>query len=418
MNRWAILAGFGLLAASTQLLWLTYAPITTQAHRVMGVSAGAVGDLAVIFPLMYVVLALPSGRWLDARFERALAAGAVLTAGGGLLRLAGPSAYGWALAGQFVVAAGQPLVLNSMTKIAARYFPAPERTAAISAASVSLYVGILLAVLSGGPLFDAGGLRLLLWVQAAVAVIAAAWVLAAIRTPAAFQGDPSVAVSLRWLWGDRFMWVLAGLLFVGMGVFNAVATWLDSILGHFGRGGAAGYLIAIMTAAGILGAAVVPQAVARRDRRRALLQVTVGVTIVAFPLVAALHAVGFVAVALAVEGFVLLAALPVVLDWSELHSGPERAGAAVGFLLLAGNLGGVVLSLIVQGVIASPYLSLAVLSVAGLAGLALSTRLPARLADGTAPGAPATVAPATTAPAPAEPAPTEPAKGGTDGGPR
>src|SRR5215471_17346928 len=82
MNRWAILAGFGLLAASTQLLWLTYAPITTQAHRVMGVSAGAVGDLAVIFPLMYVVLALPSGRWLDTRFERALSAGAILTAGG------------------------------------------------------------------------------------------------------------------------------------------------------------------------------------------------------------------------------------------------------------------------------------------------------------------------------------------------
>ena len=98
-----------------------------------------------------------------------------------------------------------------------------------------------------------------------------------------------------------------------------------------------------MTVAGILGAAVVPQAVARRDRRRALLQVTVGVTIVAFAVIAVAHPVGFVAVALFAEGFVLLAALPVVLDWSELHTGPERAGAAVGFLLLAGNLGGVVL---------------------------------------------------------------------------
>jgi predicted MFS family arabinose efflux permease len=381
MNRWAILAGYGLLAGCTQLLWLSYAPITTQAHRAMGVSVGAAGDLAGIFPLMYVVLALPSGRWLDARFERALSAGAILTAGGGLLRLADPSSYAWALAGQFVVAAGQPLVLNSITKVAARYFPAPERTAAISAGSVSLYVGILAAVLSGGPLFDAGGLRLLLAVQAAVAVVAAAWVLLAVRTPAAFAGDPSVAVSLRWLWRDRFLWLLAGLLFVGMGVFNAVATWLDTILGHFGRGGAAGYLIAIMTVAGILGAAVVPQAVAGRDRRRALLQATVCVTIVAFAVIAALHPVGFIAVALFVEGFVLLAALPVVLDWSELHSGPERAGAAVGFLLLAGNLGGVVLVLIVQGVIGNPYLSLGALSVAGLAGLALAARLPARLGD-------------------------------------
>ena len=382
MNRWAILAGYGLLAACSQLLWLSFAPITTQTHRVMGVSVGAAGDLAGIFPLMYVILALPCGRWLDARFERALSVGAILTAGGGLLRLAAPSSYGWVLAGQFVVAAGQPLVLNSITKVAARYFPPEERTAAISVGSASLYVGILAAVLSGGPLFDAGGLPLLLSVQAAAAVVAGAWVLLAVRTPTVFQGDPSVAVSLGWLRGDRFMWVLGGLLFVGMGVFNAVATWLDSILGHFGRGGAAGYLIAIMTVAGILGAAVVPQAVAKRDRRRALLQITVGVTAMAFPAIAALHSVAFVGVVLFVEGFVLLAALPVVLDWSELHTGPERAGAAVGFLLLAGNLGGVVLVLIVQGLIANPYLSLGALSVAALAGLALSTRLPARIADG------------------------------------
>ena len=388
MNRWVILGGYGLLAACSQLLWLSFAPITTQAHRVMGVSAGAVGDLAGIFPLMYVVLALPCGRWLDARFERALSVGAILTACGGLLRLLGPASYGWALAGQFVVAVGQPLVLNSITKVAARYFPPEERTAAISVGSVSLYVGILAAVLSGGPLFDAGGLRLLLSVQAAVAVAAGVWVVLAVRTPAAFRGDPSVAVSLGWLRGDRFMWVLGGLLFVGMGVFNAVATWLDSILGHFGRGGAAGYLIAIMTVGGILGAAVVPQAVAKRDRRRALLQITVGVTAVAFVAIAALHNVAFVGVILFVEGFVLLAALPVVLDWSELHTGPERAGAAVGFLLLAGNLGGVVLVLIVQGLISNPYLSLGVLSVAALAGLALSTSLPARIADDPGQGRP------------------------------
>src|SRR6516225_9005462 len=97
MNRWVILAGYALLAACTQLLWLAYAPITTQTHRIMGVSQGAVGDLAVIFPLMYVILALPAGRWLDARFGRALGLGAVLTGGGGLVRLIGPSSYGWAM---------------------------------------------------------------------------------------------------------------------------------------------------------------------------------------------------------------------------------------------------------------------------------------------------------------------------------
>jgi predicted MFS family arabinose efflux permease len=380
VSRWTVLAGYSLLAACTQLLWLSFASITSQAHHALGVSQGAVGDLAGIFPLLYVVLALPAGRWLDQRFGRALSTGALLTAGGALLRLAGTGSYGVILAGQFVIAAGQPLVLNSITKIAARHFPAQERTAAISVGSVALFAGILAAVLTSGPLYDAGGIPLLLTVQAVLAVAAAAWVLMAVRVPAAFRADASVAVSLRWLRRDEFMWLLAGLLFIGMGVFNAVATWLDTILGHFGRGSASGYLIAIMTAAGIAGAAVLPQAVAKRDRRRGMLLGVIAVTILAFLAIAAVQNVVFVGFALAVEGLVLLAGLPVALDWSELHAGPERAGAAAGFLLLAGNLGGVVLVLIVQLLIGNPYLALGALSAVAVPGLALIARLPAHAA--------------------------------------
>ncbi len=376
LNRWVILAGFALLTACTQWLWLAYAPITTQTHQLMGVSEGAVGDLAGIFPLVYVILALPAGRWLDTRFGPALGLGAILTGAGGLLRLAGPASYGWAITGQLVTAAGQPFVLNSITKVAARYFPARERTLAVSVGSVALYAGILAAVLSGEPLLHAGGLALLLRVQAAVAVVAALWVLAAVRAPAQFAGDPSVAVSLRWLRRDRLMWVLAGLLFVGMGVFNAVATWLDSILTHFGHGGASGTLIAVMTVGGVAGGSLLPGIVARRDQRRGLLETAVVVSAVAFALLALVRAPVFGGVALFVAGFFLLAGLPVVLDWSELHAGPERAGGAAGFLLLAGNLGGVVLVLIIQAALGNPYRSLGALGLACLAGLALATRLP------------------------------------------
>ncbi len=134
-----------------------------------------------------------------------------------------------------------------------------------------------------------------------------------------------------------------------------------------------------MTVAGILGAAVLPGAVAKRDRRRTMLLVAIGVTVVAFQAIAAVHDAAFMGGVLFVDGFLLLASLPVVLDWSELHAGPERAGSAVGFLLLAGNLGGVVLVLAVQGLIGNAYLSLGVLSTAALIGVALAARLPARI---------------------------------------
>lgn len=376
-NRWSILAGYGLLTGCTQLLWLSYAAITAETHRAMGVSEGAVGDLAVIFPLVYVLLALPSGRWLDADFCRALSSGAVLTGAGGLLRVVSPTSYAWAFAGQLVIAAGQPLVLNAITKTAARYFPPSERTAAVSVGSVSMFVGVLVAVLFGRPLFDAGGLRLLVSAQAGLALLATGWVLLAARTPAAHQDEAAVTVTLGWLKRDRFMWLLGALLFVGMGEFNAVATWLQSILDHFGRGNAAGWLIAILTGGGILGAGVLPAAVARRHRRRSLLIAVVLVTAAAFAAIAAVHNVGFVGCVLFVEGFALLAALPVVLDWSELYAGDERAASAVGFLLLAGNLGGIVLTLLVQVMLGSAYAALVTMSLIALAGLAVAMQLPA-----------------------------------------
>jgi MFS family permease len=199
-----------------------------------------------------------------------------------------------------------------------------------------------------------------------------------IRIPAYFPDDPSVSISLRWLAHDRFMWTLAALVFIGMGTYNAVATWLQPILAHFGEGDAAGNLIAVLTFAGVVGAAVLPTAVARRDARRGMLIAALAISAVAFIAIAAIHNVVWLGVWLFGTGFVLLAALPVVLDWSDVHAGPERQGAAVGFLMMAGNLGGLLLVLLVQAVISSPYLALGALAVVTLAGIPVVSRLPAR----------------------------------------
>jgi predicted MFS family arabinose efflux permease len=377
-SRWAILTAYALLAASTQLLWLTFAAVDTQTAKVMNVDVGTVGDLAAIFPGVYILLALPTGRWLDMRFEQALGVGALLTGAGAVIRLFSPASFPWQLAGQLVIAAGQPLVLNSITKVAARYFPPGERAVAISIGTAALFVGILAAVLSGGPLFAAGGVPLLLGVQAIPSVLAAILVVIALRTPPAFGDDPSVSVSLRWLTRDRFMWLLAGLLFIGMGTYNAVATYLQPVLDHFSEASAAGNLIAVMTLAGIIGAAVLPSAVASRDQRRAMLIVAVAMSAVTFIAMALFQNVIWLGAWLFIDGFLLLASLPVVLDWSEIHAGPERQGAAVGFLMMAGNLGGLVLVLATQIVIGNAYVALGLLAVVGVAGLPIALRLPAR----------------------------------------
>lgn len=381
-GRWFVLGGYAMLAACTQLLWLTFAAVDTQTASVMHVSVGLVGDLAAVFPFVYIALALPTGRWLDVQFTRALGFGAILTAAGAVLRLVSPTSFEWQMAAQVVISAGQPLVLNSVNKVAARYFAPAERSIAISIGAAALFVGILAAVLMAGPAFAAGGLPLLFGIQAAAAVISAGLIALGLRMPATFREDPSAAVSLRWLAHDRFMWTLAGLVFLGMGAYNAVATWLQPILDHYGEGDAAGNLIGVLTFAGVLGAAVLPTAAARRNRRRAVLIAALLITSAAFAGVAITHNVFAMAAILFVAGFVMLAALPVILDWSDIHAGAERQGSAVGFLMMAGNLGGLLLVLIVQPALGNPYLALGILALAMLAGVPVALMLPTRATVG------------------------------------
>lgn len=383
-GRWLALATFALLAACTQLLWLSFAPITEQASRALGVSEGAIGDLAVLNPLLYVVLAIPAGRWADRAFSPALATGAVLVAAGALVRAVQPGSFAWIFAGQLVLSAGQPLVINATTKVAARHFPSRERIAAISVGSAAQFVGILAAAVSGEFLVRAGGLSLVLSVHAAVALAGAVALVASLLIPPAYEVDAAGRQPLSWLRRHRLVWALAGLLFIGVGVFNALATWLDTILTGFGHAGVAGTLIAVTTVAGIAGAAVLPGLVAVRDRRRTLLLTTIVVTVLVFGALALVHDVLFVGCALALEGFLLLACLPVALDWSELDAGPERAATAAGVLFLAGNLGGTVFVLAVQTVIGNPYRALGLMALLAVPGVAIALRLPVHVRSGPA----------------------------------
>jgi hypothetical protein len=202
--------------------------------------------------------------------------------------------------------------------------------------------------------------------------------LALLRAPATYTDDASTAVSLRWLVHDRFMWLLAGLIFIGMGVYNAVATWLQPVLANFGQGGAAGNLIAVLTAGGIVGAAVLPPLVAGRDQRRTMLVVALAFSAVAFAATDLRHDVVWLGVWLFATGFLIMACLPVVLDWSAVYAGRAREGAAAGFLLMSGNLGGVVLVLVIQALMGNAYVPLAALAVVGVLGMPLALGLPGR----------------------------------------
>src|SRR4051812_48861455 len=202
-TRWAVLAAFIVVTSANQMLWLTFAPITTDAARHYDVSEGAIGALSAVFPLLYVLLAIPAGFALDRWFRPSLAAGAVLTGLGGLLRLVG-DAYAWALVGQFVVAVAQPLVTNSVAKLAGAYTTDEDRPLGIAVCSAGLFAGFLVAFGTGAALGGDDGLRTLLVVQAVYAVVGAALLCIGLRTPGgAIEIPPPTGLApLRAVWGD------------------------------------------------------------------------------------------------------------------------------------------------------------------------------------------------------------------------
>jgi predicted MFS family arabinose efflux permease len=351
-NDWFAIAGFGFAAAANQMLWLTFAPITTEAAQHYGVSEDAIGWLAQIFPLLYVVLAIPAGLMLDRWLRPVLVGAAALTAVGGGVRLLQDS-YEFALAGQFLVAIAQPAILGAVTKLASERVDADSRTLAISLGSAGIFIGSLLALVLGATVGDANGLQTLLWINAVFAVVSFALIAVALRAPGRFEVTESAAigvVALRSLWGDHVMRRLSLVAFMGFGVFVAMTTWLQVLLEPDGVSTSeAGWLLVAMTASGVIGSIVMPDAIAKRSAEQQHLRVAAIVCAVALGALAivtgdSLAVTGVLIVAI---GWYLLSALPVLLELTE-HRASAAGASAAGAIWLAGNAGGIVLAVIVQ----------------------------------------------------------------------
>jgi len=391
-NGWQVIVAYALVCAATQVLWLTYAAITTATARRYGVSVSAVGWLAEIFPLLYVVLAIPAGILLDRWFRPALAAGGAMVALGGVVRLGGET-FAWAMAGQIIVAVAQPVVLSAVSKLAGEYLPVDRRATGISIGSAGNFVGMVVALLLGPTLGGHGQIERLLAVEAVLAVIAALALALALRRPG-HEGEEHAAIegsAARALWRLAPMRTLCGLVFVGFGIFVALATWLQTLLHPAGVSeAAAGALLVGMVLAGIVGCAVLPPLVARRHAERGFMRTAVVVGCLGCVVLGAAPWLGVRALAIMAIGVVLLPALPVILTAAEQLAG-AAAGTAGAIVWMAGNLGGLVVALLVQVLVHEPLAAFLAMAGVALLGLPLAARLtsPSREARS---GTPATAA--------------------------
>jgi len=376
VRQWAPVIWYALVAAAVQMLWLSFAAITTTSAHHYGVSVGAIGWLSEIFPLVYVVLAIPAGALLDGHFRTALGSAGLLMAVGAFVRAGGDS-FAWVLTGQVAIAVAQPVILSAVGKLAGEYLPERDRPNGIAVGSAGNFIGMLVALGLGPALASHGHLARLLLVEAVLATIPAAGMSLSLRRP----GQPSderaaiAGSAARALWRIPEMRTLCGLVFLGFGIFVALATWLQTLLHPDGVSDTtAGVLLVGMIVAGVVGCAVVAPGVSRRRGERRYMVIATAVTVAGCLICGASGSLAVRAVTLVVIGFVLLPALPIVITAAERIAGP-LAGTAGAIVWLAGNVGGLVVALIVQALVHHPFPAFAALAVVALLGFPLVLRL-------------------------------------------
>jgi len=348
--RWVVLGAFALLNAVVQANWITFAPVTDDAARVYRVSELRIGFLSLVFMAVFVVMSIPASYVIDTYGLRVgVGIGALLTGGFALTRGLLGDSFGWVFASQVGLAVGQPFVMNAITKVGARWFPLGERATAAAVPSLAQFLGIIAAMAATPALFEGLGMQGMLVVYGALSAGAAVVALVLIRerppTPpeaVELEARSRVFAGLRHILRQRDMLILLVLFFVGLGIFNAVTTWIEQVVAPRGFDSAqAGMIGAAMVIGGILGAAILSVLSDRLRRRKPFLVLAVagmapGLVGLAFAAdYALLLASAFV------FGFFLMSAYPVGFQYSAEVSYPAPEATSQGLMVWAGQVSGI-----------------------------------------------------------------------------
>ncbi len=366
--RWVVLVAFMFVAALTQLMWLNYAPILSRTRELMGFSDEfPIVILMLMFPLVYIPVSIKAGFVIDRKgFRYAVMIGAVLTASFSFLRLFVDN-YALVLIGMIGISVGQPFVLNSITKMVSTWFPSDESAIASGLATLSLFVGMIVAQAVTQPLLEAfgddlGALRMVVLVYSLAAV--AGFVFFALfgkarppkpplRTEQEALGE-DVAInmkSLRSLFGLHNFRILCLIIAVGNGAFVALMQLIEDVLAPKGISSeTAGYIGAVMVVAGVIGCLVIPFISDKLMWRKPFLLLAGCMAAPTLFLVGALNSTVLIYIVGAMLGFFLLSAFPILLAFAEETTGAQLTGMATSMLLLLGNAGGVVLTLAMEGI--------------------------------------------------------------------
>jgi len=345
--RWVVLLAFMLINITIQILWICFAPITSEAAKFFGVTDLEIGLLAMLFMIIYIPVAFPASWAIDRfGFAKAVGFGAILLGVFAILRGVFIRSFGLTVLSTIGLAIAQPFLLNANTKVAAKWFALEERATAVALGFVASFLGIVLGqMLTPALVLSLGFEQTQLWYGVITAASAAIF-LVLVRenppTPASppeFEARALVLDGLRSILRSRDFYILAYVLFVGGGIFNGISTFVESIVRPRGMSiTQAGTLGGVMLIGGIVGAVLFSPL---SDKLRMRKMIIVAGLVLAVP--------SLLGVTLGASYGVLLASFfalglfttgigPVAYQYGAEITYPAPEGTSNGLLVLAGQI--------------------------------------------------------------------------------
>ncbi len=261
-----------------------------------------------------------------------------------------PADYTLVLIAQIGIAIGQPFILNAITKLAARWFPIQERATASGLGTLAMYVGILLGMAITPYFAIKYGMEKMLLIYGVASAVTTLIFFVFVKerplTPPCPPGQDERSLvfdGLRQIIRQpEFIWLML-IFFIGLGVFNGVATWIEDIVRPRGFSATqAGIIGGLMIAGGVIGALVLPP-LSDYFRKR-IPFIMLALTGAILGLIGITFATTYMLILTSsfILGFFLLSAGPIGFQYGAELAFPAPEGTSNGLLLLMGQISGIV----------------------------------------------------------------------------
>lgn len=344
--RWVVLMAYFGVAAMSQMLWLNFAPLITFVQNKFSVDELTASSLLLSFPLLYVILSVHSGNLIDKKgYKYVISIGSIISAVFACVRIYDTSFY-ILLIGQTGIAIGQPYILNGISKMVSDWFNKEQSAMATGIGTAGMLIGMAVGM-GLTPVFNESiGFQN---TMIAFAIISIALTLLFMVFAKENDMIPSNTGSIiqknavKNLFENKNLIVLFIISFLAIGFFNGLTTWLEPILKSNNiNAEEAGMVGAYLIIGGILGSILIPALSDKyRKRKPFLIACCIAALGLLYPL-CTLTSLNTVYLLGGLMGFFFLPGYALMLSMCEELAGHDRAGAATGILMLAGNAGAVV----------------------------------------------------------------------------